>query len=257
MTTTTRRSASETTAETQQGSAHGWWRAPHAVRQVLLAVLTLATGAVDALSWLMLGKVFSAFMTGNLVFLGLLAGGAQGPDTTHVAVAIAAFAVGAAIGGRVTASVRNQEQWWPLQVSVALGCTAVLEAGALGVWATSDAHPSGTTVAAIVGLFAMSMGIQTVAIASLGVRGIFTTAATATLAILMGDTAGWAHVKGEAPRLISIVVALVAGAAIGGLLVEQAPLWAPLVPVCLTLLVVAGAELLLGDRSLSVELPES
>src|ERR1700754_4678351 len=34
------------------------------------------------------GKVFSAFMTGNMVFLGLLAAGAQGPDTTHVLVAM-------------------------------------------------------------------------------------------------------------------------------------------------------------------------
>jgi uncharacterized membrane protein YoaK (UPF0700 family) len=198
---TTPRSVVESTAESERASL-GAARAPEKVRQHLLVVLTMATGSVDALSWLMLGKVFSAFMTGNMVFLGLLAAGAQGPDTTHVLVAMGAFAAGAAIGGRVTASVRNQNQWWPLPVSLALGCSAVLEAGVLGVWQTSDAHPSEATVVAIVGLFSMSMGIQTVAVASLGVRGTFTTAATATLAIIMGDMAGWPHVKGEALRLI-------------------------------------------------------
>jgi hypothetical protein len=42
---------------------------PHRIRDVLLGVLAFAAGAIDVLSWLALGKVFSAFMTGNVVFL--------------------------------------------------------------------------------------------------------------------------------------------------------------------------------------------
>jgi uncharacterized membrane protein YoaK (UPF0700 family) len=38
---------------------------PHRIRDALLAALALADGAVDALAWLALGKVFSAFMTGD------------------------------------------------------------------------------------------------------------------------------------------------------------------------------------------------
>jgi uncharacterized membrane protein YoaK (UPF0700 family) len=48
------------------------------IRDVLLVALTISTGAVDAISWLGLGKVFSAFMTGNLAFLGFRIGGAPG-----------------------------------------------------------------------------------------------------------------------------------------------------------------------------------
>jgi hypothetical protein len=41
------------------------------------------------------------------------------------------------------------------------------------------------------------VAVQTMAIFSLGVRAVFTTAATATSAIFMGDLAGWAQARGE------------------------------------------------------------
>ncbi len=44
------------------------WRT-HRLRDVLLGVLAFAAGSIDVLSWLALGKVFPAFMTGNVVFL--------------------------------------------------------------------------------------------------------------------------------------------------------------------------------------------
>src|SRR4030095_15092608 len=40
-----------------------------AVRNNLLNALTISSGAVDAVSFLALGKVFTAFMTGNFAFL--------------------------------------------------------------------------------------------------------------------------------------------------------------------------------------------
>jgi len=44
---------------------------PLRVRDRLLMALTVSSGAVDAISYLALGKIFTAFMTGNFVFLGL------------------------------------------------------------------------------------------------------------------------------------------------------------------------------------------
>src|SRR5919197_986515 len=64
------------------------------VRDLLLVGLTLSTGCVDAISWLGLDKVFSAFMTGNFVFLGFTAGGAAGPSVPRVLAATAAFGTG-------------------------------------------------------------------------------------------------------------------------------------------------------------------
>ena len=39
-------------------------------RDVSLMALSISSGAIDAISFLVLGKVFTAFMTGNIVFLG-------------------------------------------------------------------------------------------------------------------------------------------------------------------------------------------
>jgi hypothetical protein len=41
------------------------------IRDLLLMALALSSGAVDSISYLGLGKVFTAFMSGNIVFLGL------------------------------------------------------------------------------------------------------------------------------------------------------------------------------------------
>jgi uncharacterized membrane protein YoaK (UPF0700 family) len=66
---------------------------PHRVRDVLLAVLAFAAGSIDVLSWLALGKVFSAFMTGNVVFLAAGLFSHQSELSLHAAIALIAFGV--------------------------------------------------------------------------------------------------------------------------------------------------------------------
>lgn len=69
------------------------WQA-HRIRDVLLAVMALSAGAVDAMSWLGLGKVFSGFMTGNLIFIGAGVSSGSGAPAVHALVAVAAFGSG-------------------------------------------------------------------------------------------------------------------------------------------------------------------
>src|SRR3954471_14915041 len=71
------------------------------VRDLLLVGLTFASGAVDAIAFLGLDKVFSAFMTGNLAFLGFGLAGAEEPDLPRVVSALAAFAVGVFLAVRI------------------------------------------------------------------------------------------------------------------------------------------------------------
>jgi hypothetical protein len=92
------------------------------------------------------------------------------------------------------------------------------------------------------------VGAQTVAIFSLGVRAVFTTAATATWAALMGDLSDWARSRKERRRLALVVAALFVGAVAGGLLIDNAPIWAPVLPLTLTAAVVAVAALRFGDE---------
>lgn len=216
-------------------------------RDVLLVALTVATGAVDAVSWLAFDKVFSAFMTGNIVLLGFGVAGAAGPPVLRSAVSLAGFGTGATLGGRIV-SPEASEETWPRRVTTALALVVLVEAAFLAVWVVVDARPSSATATALIAISALAMGTQTVAIFSLGVRAVFTTAATATWAALMGDLSDWAQSRNERRRLALVLAALFAGAVAGGLLIDNAPIWAPVLPLTLTAGVVTLAALRFGDE---------
>src|SRR5258707_9603625 len=90
------------------------------VRDLLLNALTISSGAIDAVSFLALGKVFSAFMTGNIAFLGLRVAGASAPGVVAIFSSMAGFAVGVYLSTRI---VKHSEDSgiWPKRVTVALG----------------------------------------------------------------------------------------------------------------------------------------
>jgi len=67
----------------------------------LLLLLTVVTGLVDAASFLRLGNVFVANMTGNVVFLGFAIAGAKELSIRASECALGAFLVGGIAGGRV------------------------------------------------------------------------------------------------------------------------------------------------------------
>src|SRR5882724_2711418 len=88
------------------------------VRDLLLNALTVSSGAVDAISFLALGKVFSAFMTGNIAFLGIRMAGVRSPGAVAILASIAGFAVGVYFSTRI---VKGSEGTgvWPHRVTVA------------------------------------------------------------------------------------------------------------------------------------------
>ena len=75
---------------------------PHGPLPPLLLALTVVTGLVDAFSYLVLGRVFVANMTGNVVFLGFALAGAGGFSIAASLVALGAFSLGALAGGRLS-----------------------------------------------------------------------------------------------------------------------------------------------------------
>ena len=68
----------------------------------ILLSMTAVSGMVDAVSFLALGHVFTANMTGNVVFLGFAIGGAAGLSVSGSLMALICFAVGALLGGWMT-----------------------------------------------------------------------------------------------------------------------------------------------------------
>lgn len=65
--------------------------------------LTAVTGLIDGVSFLSLGHVFTANMTGNVVFLGFAIAGVPGVSTDRSLTALLAFLIGAMVGGSVSA----------------------------------------------------------------------------------------------------------------------------------------------------------
>jgi uncharacterized membrane protein YoaK (UPF0700 family) len=208
-----------------------------------MGALMTSSGAIDAASWLVLGKAFAAFMTGNLVYLGFRVGGAAGPSLPRVIVALAAYALGAIVAARIVAPTKDDGWVWPRRVTLALAVTLVAEAALLAGWVAVGGHPSDRAADGLVALAGLAMGAQTAAAFSLGLRATFTTAASATFMVFMGDLSGWSQSRRERVTLGADLVCLIAGAAIGGLLVVHVHAWAPVFSVVFTALVVAGAAI--------------
>jgi uncharacterized membrane protein YoaK (UPF0700 family) len=217
------------------------------LRDRLLMGLTFSSGAVDAICYLALGKVFTAFMTGNFVFLGLRIAGAAGPNIVSVAVSLVVFSAGVFLATRIVKASRGSAVW-PRRVTLALGVALVAHAGFLGVWMAVDGRPSLGDADVLLGISALAMGVQTGAVYALGVAGVFTTAATATTTVLMGDSASWARTAPKRRRLAGMLAALVAGAIAGGLLIVHARSYAPLIPLLATTVVLTIAATALRTR---------
>ena len=87
-----------------------------------LTVLTVVSGLVDAVSYLGLGHVFTANMTGNVVLLGFAAAGAPGFSVVASLTSIGSFMVGAVGAGRLTLHLASRRQWL-IVAMVVEGCS--------------------------------------------------------------------------------------------------------------------------------------
>jgi uncharacterized membrane protein YoaK (UPF0700 family) len=216
------------------------------IRDMLLYALAVSSGAVDAVSFLDLGKVFSAFMTGNVAFLGLGAARANGPSMVAVLVAMAAFAVGAYFATRIVKPSEVSGIWSP-RVTVALNISLIAHSVFLAVWFPTNGRPSNDVIPVLLGLWGFAMGMQSAAVRRLHVDGVYTTAATATVIFLAGDLANWSATAKERRRLFGVLVSLFVGATAGGLLSVHAHIFAPVIPFVITVAAVATAAFALGD----------
>jgi len=92
----------------------------------LLVAITFVTGLVDAFSYLVLGHVFVANMTGNVVFLGFALAGAPDFSIADSVVALVAFGLGAFAGGRLATRLKHHRG---RHLSTATSIQAALLAG--------------------------------------------------------------------------------------------------------------------------------
>lgn len=195
----------------------------------LLLLLSVTTGLVDAISVLGLGKVFTANMTGNVVFLGFAASGAPGFRIAPYVIAIASFMVGALVAGRVG----KRHAGAPLRrwLLIAASVEAVLLWIAAGVAIGFDVatQTPGKSVYIIIMLTGLAMGFRNATIRQLKVPDLTTTVLTLTITGLAADSSIAGGANPNWARRIGSVAAIFLGAAIGGWLVTHGGLVAPLI----------------------------
>jgi uncharacterized membrane protein YoaK (UPF0700 family) len=206
----------------------------------VLLLLTFMTGVLDAVSFLGLGSVFVAVMTGNVVFLGFAIAGAPELSAAASALALVAFAVGAGVSGRlVTASGAHRGRL--LLGGTILESLLIAAALVLSVAASGPAEQY-----SLIFLLASAMGIQNTVVRRLAVTDIQTTVLTLTLAGLVADPASGR--SAQTGRRIVVVVATFSGALLGAWLTLHIGLPQALA-VCLGLAVVATVAAVFLSRS--------
>jgi uncharacterized membrane protein YoaK (UPF0700 family) len=200
----------------------------------LLLLLTVITGIVDAISFLKLGRVFVANMTGNVVFLGFAVADMDFSILTSL-VAIAAFLAGAFAGGRLGPHAGRDRA---RLLAIATGVEILLVGASLAI-AVSPLSPAQTPARyAMIVLLAVTMGIQSATARRLGVPNLTTTVLTVTLAGLAADW-HWDGGKQRAGRSLAAVGAMFLGAALGAIVIALSGVAAAL-GIALTLLAVTS-----------------
>jgi uncharacterized membrane protein YoaK (UPF0700 family) len=182
-----------------------------------LLALTFTTGIVDAVSYLGLGRVFSANMTGNVVLLGFGIVGSGGLPIVGPMVSLGAFLLGAGTGGLLGSKLGHRHA---VHVSTALTLQAALIAGATVLAAAIDVHAGSASGDVVIGALAVAMGIQTATARRIAVPDLPTTVLTQTLTGLAADSRLFGGSGKGTTRRGSAVVAMLAGAVTGALLVK-------------------------------------
>ncbi|MFD4554544.1 YoaK family protein [Streptomyces sp. NPDC058469] len=152
----------------------------------LMLALTVVTGLVDAFSYLVLGHVFVANMTGNVVFSGFAIAGAAGFSLAASLAALAAFAVGALIGGRL-AHGAGAHRGRVLHLALLLETTLVLAAYVVAQVADIS-HVSTAVQYALIALLGLALGVQNATARALAVPDLTTTVLTLTITGVAADS---------------------------------------------------------------------
>ncbi|WP_405917255.1 YoaK family protein [Streptomyces sp. NBC_00728] len=189
-----------------------------------LLSLTVVSGLIDAVSYLGLGHVFTANMTGNVVVLGFAAAGAPGFSVPHTLTSLCCFLAGAVTGGRIAVRFGDgsRRNW----ARGTFAAEAVLTAACAAV---AFAAPGATATAyTLIAVTAFAMGLRNATVRRLGVADLTTTVLTMTLTGLAADSRLGGGAGHNSPRRTGSVLAMLAGALLGAWLVLHHGLAIPL-----------------------------
>jgi uncharacterized membrane protein YoaK (UPF0700 family) len=177
-----------------------------------LLLLTFATGLADAISILVLGHVFVANMTGNVIFLGFWLAPKTNIDLTAVSVALPTFVCTTIVSGRMSRHFGERARPWittVLATEIVLLVTLSILAG------TGVLHYHDNTKLIMIGVLAVTFGLQHSSARQFGIQELSTTVLTSTI-VSLGLDSRLAGGTGAREKLrFSVVFTMCAGALVG------------------------------------------
>jgi uncharacterized membrane protein YoaK (UPF0700 family) len=211
-------------------------------RDALLIGLTFAAGVVDAVSYLGLGQIFTANMTGNVVFLALAIGERSPSTALHSGAALIIFSLGAILAGLLLTHPRPAGPW-PRRVTWLLGGELACMAVFALVWGWLGGAPGVNWIYLLIGLSSFGMGLQNAAARHVGVPGLTSTVVTGALTGFMIDLPALGVSGTSQHRAGWAVLSLFTGAALGATLMVYARALAPVLTAAVVAVVAAVAYL--------------
>jgi uncharacterized membrane protein YoaK (UPF0700 family) len=220
---------------------------------VQLVALAFVGGFVDAISYLGLGHVFTANMTGNTVLLGIALGRLQAAAAMRAVIALVGFCVGV-IAASTLARPRSSLPPRHKPVWIALACESLLLSALAALWLRAGTPLDDATQGSFIAMASACMGIQSEAARMVGIPGVATTYITGTLTTLTAKLAEWCHLTirredsatdnaspapapafalSRAPLLATIWAIYLAGAGISAFLEPRGLSWQMFLPAAI------------------------
>jgi len=208
-----------------------------------LLFLSVTAGSADAVGYLGLGQVFTSNMTGNVVLLGIHVGQGNLAPAGRALYVLAIFMLGLGLGAWLGRDV--SEKQWPALAFRLIG----LEEMALLIfgigWFFLANENSALDSYGFLTFLALAMGLQSAALYRLSAPGVGTTAITGTLTafttglvnIFFMARAADSRKETELHRVrfqLGVILLYTCGAALGGILILEAPRLVGFLPVLTT-----------------------
>jgi uncharacterized membrane protein YoaK (UPF0700 family) len=189
--------------------------------------LTATAGAVDAVTFIGLGRAFAALATGNVLLLSFGVANAPGISIARPAEALAAFVGGVAAAHAIVVAVGGRGRRWYV-VALAGEVAVIAGAGVYAVIVSGTQSLPGHARAIVVVLLAGAMGWRTRTMVEAGIPDMPTTSVQVSLVKALVDVLSFRTGPARAPALArarraATVVGIFTGGVIGALLLRLGP----------------------------------
>jgi len=217
----------------------------------ILMAMTAVSGIVDAVSFLVLGRVFTANMTGNVVFLGFAIGGVPGLSIWRSLLALVFFMSGALLGGCMTKAMTPQDPGSTPVHALVIETVLLLAASVVSIGFHAPYEDHKLKIALVIALTAVVMGLRNAVVRKLGIPDLTTTVLTLTIAGFAADSSLAGGNNQRWGRRAGAVLAMLTGAIAGTSMLAYS-VAVPLFVCSVMTAICALGRLHLGRKELSI-----